>query len=134
MTTIPENEVWKVLSNWGKGDVILLEGAFKDLMSVAINTLDDIPPKLMEIVTGTYEYPLSDFLYFSAITITTVGYGDILPNSSYVRSLVMIEALAGTVVIGAFISSLFLKPRVPSPANDRGQQLNVVKRPRKKKR
>ena len=35
-----------------------------------------------------------DFLYFSTITQSTVGYGDILPNSSAVRLVVMIQILA----------------------------------------
>ena len=34
-----------------------------------------------------------DFLYFSTITQTTVGYGDILPNSTIVRSLVASQAI-----------------------------------------
>ena len=34
---------------------------------------------------------LADFAYFSLITITTVGYGDILPNSSLARSLVGLD-------------------------------------------
>ena len=45
-----------------------------------------------------------DFLYFSVITQTTVGYGDILPNSSLVRILVMIQVLSGLLLIGVTIS------------------------------
>jgi len=48
--------------------------------------------------------PLSDFLYFSAITITTVGYGDISPNNNLARNAVMIEVLLGVIVIGVFVT------------------------------
>ncbi len=34
-----------------------------------------------------------DFLYFSTITQSTVGYGDILPNSSTVRSVVIVQLI-----------------------------------------
>jgi len=40
-----------------------------------------------------------DFLYFSGITLTTVGYGDILPNSTVVRMLVLSEALLGVFLL-----------------------------------
>jgi voltage-gated potassium channel len=49
---------------------------------------------------------LLDFLYFSAITITTVGFGDIVPNSQFVRFVVIVETLLGIVLIGVFVSRL----------------------------
>lgn len=51
-----------------------------------------------------FNYPLMDFLYFSAVSITTLGYGDILPNSSAVRELVMTEALFGVFTLTMFLS------------------------------
>ena len=38
---------------------------------------------------------LSTSLYFSVVTIATVGYGDILANGRFARSLVSIEILVG---------------------------------------
>jgi uncharacterized membrane protein len=40
-----------------------------------------------------------DFLYFSVVTQTTVGYGDILPNSTCVRVCVILQILIGLVLI-----------------------------------
>lgn len=54
-------------------------------------------------------FPLLDFLYYSAVTITTTGYGDILPNSTLVRTLVMLETFFGVAIPGFFISLLFFK-------------------------
>jgi hypothetical protein len=46
-------------------------------------------------------------LHLSAVTITTLGYGDILPVTMLARSLVAAEALLGVVVNGLFVNSLF---------------------------
>src|SRR5512141_3157653 len=49
----------------------------------------------------------SDMLYFSLVTLATVGYGDILPQSEVARMLAMLEAVAGqfyvAVVVAVFV-------------------------------
>lgn len=40
-----------------------------------------------------------DFVYFSAITQTTVGYGDILPNSTLVRLVVTVQILLSMFIL-----------------------------------
>jgi Ion channel len=45
-------------------------------------------------------------LYLSAITITTVGFGDIVPITNFARILVSAEAVLGIVLIGLFLNSL----------------------------
>lgn len=42
-------------------------------------------------------------LYFSAITITTTGYGDVLPDTDLMRLMVGLEAFIGTILSGAFL-------------------------------
>ena len=61
------------------------------------------------IETNGIRYPLIDFLYYSAVTITTTGYGDILPNSTIIRTLVMFETFFGVGIPGFFISLLFFR-------------------------
>jgi voltage-gated potassium channel len=70
--------------------------------------IDNSAQELGAITSGRYSYPLTDFLYFSAVTITTTGYGDILPRTTKIRNLVMIQSLLGVITLGAFISSLFV--------------------------
>jgi hypothetical protein len=45
-----------------------------------------------------------DFLYFSTITQTTVGYGDILPNKTVVRVIVIVQIVVGLLMIGILIN------------------------------
>lgn len=45
-----------------------------------------------------------DFFYFSAITQATVGFGDMLPNSTVVRSFVVIQVLFGLLMLGVLIN------------------------------
>ena len=45
-------------------------------------------------------------LYFSVVTITTLGYGDIVPITWQTRALVAFEAILGVVLIGYYLSSL----------------------------
>jgi len=49
---------------------------------------------------------LSRMLYFSATTITTVGFGDIVPLTDRARILVGLEAITGILIIGLFLNAL----------------------------
>lgn len=77
---------------------------FYRLLPYCLNNLDDT-----RVAIKASEHPpvlFADFLYFSIITITTTGYGDILPNATYVRCLVAIEILLGTIIFGLFLAGL----------------------------
>ncbi len=45
-------------------------------------------------------------IYFSFVTLTTLGYGDISPVSPLARSLAILEALTGTLFLAVLISRL----------------------------
>ena len=45
-------------------------------------------------------------LYLSAVTITTVGYGDIVPLTDLARAAVATEAITGIILIGLFLNAL----------------------------
>jgi len=47
-----------------------------------------------------------DYTYFSFVTLTTVGYGDITPASEVAKRLVVIEAFVGQVFIIVFVARL----------------------------
>ena len=56
-----------------------------------------------------------DFLYFSFVTLTTLGYGDITPVSSFAKSLTIVIAIAGqlylTILVATLVGKLLSQPR-----------------------
>lgn len=45
-------------------------------------------------------------MYFSTITVTTTGFGDVIPTNTFTRAFAMIETVLGVVFIGLFLNSL----------------------------
>jgi len=62
-------------------------------------------------------------LYFSVITLTTVGYGDIAPLSRVARMLAMIEAITGMFYMAVLISRLVSLHSSAQPAAGSGPQI-----------
>lgn len=60
---------------------------------------------LVDIDYGDQRTWFSPF-YFSVVTLTTLGYGDILPVSATAQMLVVLEVSIGYVMLGGFISIL----------------------------
>lgn len=51
-------------------------------------------------------WPLASFLYFSFVTLTTLGYGDMSPATPAARALVMLEATSGQFFFAVFVARL----------------------------
>jgi hypothetical protein len=60
----------------------------------------------------------SNALYFSFITITTTGYGDIVPVSPAARMLAMMEAVTGTLYMTVLVARLVSLYSVPPPSGE----------------
>ncbi len=54
----------------------------------------------------------SDFIYFSFITLTTVGYGDLIPTSNFTRGLAVLESIAGVLYVAVLIAQLIIDRRL----------------------
>ena len=50
--------------------------------------------------------PTGDFIYYSAVTITTLGYGDVSPVGGNARMLAFSEALFGQLFIAVLLAKL----------------------------
>lgn len=55
-----------------------------------------------------------ELLYFSFVTIATLGYGDILPLAPFARSLAMMEAVVGTMFLAIIIAGLLNRSSRPT--------------------
>jgi hypothetical protein len=82
------------------GDIPVRSATLKDLTTGITSSLDrSIARALRDAHGGPDVMPNMwsywDFMYFSGITLTTVGYGDILPNRTLIRMLVLSEILVG---------------------------------------
>jgi len=78
---------------------------FFSYLFLFIFTIDD--SSFQGIRTFSRIGQLWDFIYFSFITITTVGYGDIYPVSFIARSFVIIENIMGIFFI-VFLFTIFI--------------------------
>lgn len=59
------------------------------------------------------------FLYFSFITIATVGFGDIVPNSMLSRLAVILEVSWGIYIIAMLLTTVLQNPRRSERSGDR---------------
>ena len=64
--------------------------------------------------------PMGVFLYYSFVTLTTVGYGDIVPSSATARWLVWVQAVFGQFYMAVFVARLIgmQAPAAEAPAGD----------------
>ena len=69
-----------------------------------VDSLTGLASQLTRKLVSTLS-PL-DFIYFSFITMTTLGYGDIVPNSTFVRGLVILEAMFGIFLLVVVVNDV----------------------------
>jgi hypothetical protein len=51
-----------------------------------------------------------DFIYYSVVTATSTGYGDIMPNNRLIRLIAMTQILFSLTTFGLFLTHLTQKP------------------------
>lgn len=71
------------------------------MWSSLYNILHNISPGSFLNATG-----FTDFLYYSFVTLTTLGYGDITPVTTHAQSLAILEAISGVIFIAVIIAHL----------------------------
>ncbi|QYJ85567.1 potassium channel family protein [Shewanella mesophila] len=55
---------------------------------------------------GPWRHNLSQLTYFSFVTLTTLGYGDISPRTPFAQVMVYMEAIAGVFYMAIVVASL----------------------------
>jgi hypothetical protein len=81
------------------------------IWAAAYAFVEQVFPSAFSMATdsGLADRPVSRFVYFSFVTLTTVGYGDITAVHPLARTLVIAEALTGqlypAIIIGGLVAS-----------------------------
>ncbi len=89
---------------YGAFSVYILLGIFFTFVYFLVQTAS---PEVAVVVSGTGEpASLSGLFYFSFVTLTTLGYGDILPMTDVTRILAILEAMFGVFYTGALVGKL----------------------------
>ncbi len=81
--------------------VYLLISVLWQFIYVLLWTLN---PKAFKCIAG--EIGKTDFFYFSITTMTTLGYGDIIPVTYPAKVFSMLQALTGQIYIAVFVARL----------------------------
>jgi hypothetical protein len=67
--------------------------------------------------TAPGNYTLQDYLYFSFVTLPTLGFGDLAPKGSLPRTFVVIEAILGQLylvtIVALLVSNYTRRPPLP---------------------
>ena len=73
-------------------------------------------------VEGGTGYQMERWIYFSFVTLTTVGYGDITPVTRAARSLAILEALVGQLYPAVILARLVSLPSDRRPRSGDSQE------------
>lgn len=86
--------------------VYILMGLFFFILHGTVETL--VPGSYVSgtLPPGATHITWSGFLYFSFVTLSTLGYGDISPLTSPARSLAIIESIIGVFYVAILIARL----------------------------
>lgn len=93
--------------------VYLLIGAVFALLFAVLESL--LPASFAGLGDSASGPALWRFQYFSFVTLSTLGYGDIVPGNAYAQALVVVEALLGQFYLAVLIAGLvgaYLNDRV----------------------
>lgn len=87
-------------------DAYLIAGLYLGLVYHAID--GSTPGSFLVLGAPATEesFTLSRAIYFSFITLSTLGYGDIVPNSEVTRGLAVLEAVAGQLYVAVLVARL----------------------------
>ena len=83
--------------------IYLLLGVLWATLYAVVELFD---PAAFLLIGGKAKAPLEHFLYYSFVTLTTVGYGDMTPLHPVARTLSYFEAVIGQLYLAVLIASL----------------------------
>lgn len=104
--------IWTIIANpsvtadtlAGAVSAYLLVGITFGLAYLLIESL--VPGSFRDTIQPGKHFTPADFTFFSFVTLTTVGYGDIVPWGAHARSLAIIECVLGIMYPAVLVSRL----------------------------
>jgi len=97
-TPIPRHIIWGAIS------VYLLIGL--SFATLYYMTYIITPSSFYYSVDPSLVFNFSDFVYFSFVTLATLGYGDIVPITDQARSFAILEAITGSLYLAVLIAKI----------------------------
>lgn len=76
------------------------------LWAVLYATVELVEPTAFAYAHGAPGDPLEQFLYYSFVTLTTLGYGDVTPVHPVARTIAYFEAVIGQLYVAVLVASL----------------------------
>ena len=76
------------------------------------------PGSIPALSGDIWRHHVEDALYFSYVTLTTLGYGDISPAEPFSRVVVYLEAIIGVFYMAIVVASLIGAHKSQAPPND----------------
>lgn len=86
--------------------VYMLIGMFFAFVYAAIDIVHGDALHMPFKVASIKDAQFSDFLYFSYSTLTTIGYGDVLPTRPITKMLASLEGITGSVYLAIMVARL----------------------------
>jgi hypothetical protein len=110
----------RTVARSGRVDAQAVAGALATYLLLAL-LFSSLHQTIAAILGGSYLTGVdrvddaSAFLYFSVVTLTTVGFGDIVPASDAARAVVVAEALTGQLYLVSVVAAVVARwtPRRP---------------------
>ena len=84
--------------------IYLIAAILWALMFVLLNQIN--PDSFHGLGNVPFEDQFAELMYFSTVTLTTLGYGDVTPASPYARWLAQVEAVFGQLYIAILVAAL----------------------------
>lgn len=94
------------------------------IWTIGFHAIETIQPGSFRVLGRVTAVNAGDLSYFSFVTLTTLGYGDVTPKTAFARSAATLEAVFGqiflVVLLGRLVSLQIARPR-SGPAVSHGQ-------------
>ncbi|GMQ75019.1 MAG: potassium channel family protein [Gammaproteobacteria bacterium] len=88
----------------GAGCIYLLSGSLWGIVYFLLNVIS--PASFAGIAGETWSEQLNEFTYYSFVTLTTLGYGDVAPAAPVARTLSYLEAVLGQMYLTVLVAAL----------------------------